>query len=122
MPARYGSDLVVDLLKVLGIEYVSTVEVPSGFGGSFTVIQTMTTNEKRSYTNAAGVVLNDVRGRFPQGGAFGVEVRHRATIELDGDQRSRKRRADHNASRGRAQPRREVELDRIPPASPHRVA
>ena len=23
MPARYGSDLVVDLLKVLGIEYVA---------------------------------------------------------------------------------------------------
>ena len=28
MPARYGSDLVVDLLKILGIEYVA---LKSGF-------------------------------------------------------------------------------------------
>ena len=31
MPARYGSDLIVDLLKVLGIEYIALDPLSSRF-------------------------------------------------------------------------------------------
>jgi len=48
----------------LGFQYTSTVSVPSGFGGQFMVIQTMTSGEIRSWIDSNGVRHDETLGRF----------------------------------------------------------